>query len=400
MRENRHEAWELKQYQSLSLESKIQLTKERIKAWYDAWKRFEICNDATGKTRYVTIDSRDRWVEPKMKDTEWVKSAWPGQVYVSVSGKDSTVLKHIVDSMYQDVPAVFVNTGLEYPEVQRFWREVKAGKYGCFNPDVEIIRPELRFDEVLKQYGYPVVSKEVSQVVREARIGLDRGDGSYANRIKKLQGTYTDKNGEASQFNMEKWGYLLDAPFEISEQCCAIMKKNPAKQYEMRTGRKAIIGTMAQESRLRHQRWLRYGCNAFDIERPTSNPISFWTEQDVLHYIKKFNVPYCDVYGDIVVKPHGKDVQPGQIDLLDYLGEYDPSDLLETTGYKRTGCMFCMFGCHIEKEKNRFQTMKETHPHQYKYCINGGEMVDGKLIPNKDGLGLGKVLDFIGVEYE
>ena len=127
---NRHTKYDLRQMQSLPLDAKIVMTQERIRQWYDHWD---------------------------------------GQVYVSFSGgKDSTVLKHIVDGMYDDVPSVFVNTGLEYPEIQQFVREIKAGKYDCFNPDVEIIRPEMRFDKVIKMYGYPVVSKEVAQKVSRA----------------------------------------------------------------------------------------------------------------------------------------------------------------------------------------------------------------------------------------
>lgn len=114
---NRHGPNDLKMLQSLPLEAKINMTKERIKAWYESWTRFEIENLDTGKIRYVTWDTRKSF-EPPTKDNEWIKAGWPGAVYVSFSGgKDSTVLKHIVDSMYDDVPAVFVNTGLEYPEI-------------------------------------------------------------------------------------------------------------------------------------------------------------------------------------------------------------------------------------------------------------------------------------------
>ena len=177
------------------------------------------------------------------------------------------------------------------------------------------------------------------------------------------------------------------------------MKKKPAKEYEKSTGRKAIIGSLAAESKARQTVWEKYGCNAFEKDRPTSQPLSFWTEQDILHYIKKFNVPYCSVYGDIRVKPP-EDTEKGQINMIDYLGCYEPEDTLETTGCDRTGCIFCMFGCHLEKEPNRFQRLKETHPRQYEYCINGGEMVDGKWQPSKEGLGLGRVLDYIGVKYD
>ena len=128
--------------------------------------------------------------------------------------------------------------------------------------------------------------------------------------------------------------------------------------------------------------------------------MSFWTEQDIYHYIKQFDVPYCSVYGDIVVKPSDPDVPDNQMDIADYLGEYTEADQLMTTGCHRTGCVFCAFGCHLQKGENKFQQLKRTHPRQYEYCINGGEMVDGKWQPSKEGLGLGKVLDYIGVKYE
>lgn len=361
---NKHQPHDLKQMQSLPLEAKIIMTQQRIRQWYDHWD---------------------------------------GMVYVSFSGgKDSTVLKHIVDNTpgVYDVPAVFVNTGLEYPEIQSFVRDMKAGKYDCFNSDVEIIRPEMRFDDVIKNYGYPVISKEVSKYVKEARSAIQKGKHDYY-ALQKLQGTLKDKDGNKSIFNCEKWGFMIDAPYKISNQCCDVMKKRPSKKYEKESGRKPIIATMASESRLRYTKWMHFGCNAFEQSRPTSQPLSFWTEQDILHYIKKYDVPYCPVYGDIRVKQtvDNDRVFEGQVNLIDYLGCYDEADTLETTGCDRTGCIFCMFGCHLEKEPNRFQRLKETHPRQYDYCINGGEMVDGKWQPNKEGLGLGKVLDYIGVKY-
>ena len=136
------------------------------------------------------------------------------------------------------------------------------------------------------------------------------------------------------------------------------------------------------------------------MKDPISNPLSFWTEQDILHYIKAYNVPYCSVYGEIVIdRASSSDQLDGQINAIDYLGDYMPEDKLMTTGCKRTGCLFCAFGICAEKTPNRFQRLKETHPRQYAYCIGGGEMIDGKWQPSKEGLGLGKVLDYIGVEY-
>ena len=340
---NKHMPYDLAQMQSLPLEAKIIMTQQRIRQWYEYWD---------------------------------------GMVYVSFSGgKDSTVLKHIVDGMYDDVPALFVNTGLEYPEIQKF---------AMSQPNVVTVRPEMRFDEVLKIYGYPVISKMVANKVEGAK--------PENTRWLQLKGQFVNpKTGQYSQFNIPQWGFLLDAPFKVSDKCCAVMKKKPAKKYTKESGRKPMLGLMAGESKARKDAWMKTGCNAFELKEPQSQPMAFWTEQDVLQYIKKYDVPYCSVYGDIVPADGGEQIE-GQMTTFDLLNEYEGTQL-KTTGCNRTGCIFCAFGCHLQPEPNRFQRLKETHPRQYQYCIGGGEMVDGKWQPSKEGLGLGKVLDYINVEY-
>ena len=124
-----------------------------------------------------------------------------------------------------------------------------------------------------------------------------------------------------------------------------------------------IIGTMACESARRQSAYLQTGCNAFHKKEPSSQPLSFWMEQDVLRYLQLTGISYAPVYGEIV-EERGK---------------------LVTTGAHRTGCMFCMFGVHLEKEPNRFQRMELTHPVQHDYCIHK--------------LGCGPVLDYLGVPY-
>ena len=97
-----HTKGDLQQMQSLPLSVKILMTKRRIREWYDYWD---------------------------------------GQVYVSFSGgKDSTVLLHIAREVYPDIEAVFVNTGLEYPEIQSFVKTFD---------NVTILRPKMRLDEVI-----------------------------------------------------------------------------------------------------------------------------------------------------------------------------------------------------------------------------------------------------------
>lgn len=306
----KHNDYDLKQMQSVPLKGKILMSQERIRQWYDHFD---------------------------------------GNVYVSFSGgKDSTVLKHLVETTtgIGEVPSVFVNTGLEYPEVRMF---------ATSQPNVTVLRPAMRFDEVIDKYGYPVVSKEQSAFIQEYRT----------TKSEKLKQIRLNGNKWGRGKISKKWLPLIDAPFKVSDKCCDVMKKNPVKKYEKETGRYPIIGTMACESSQRESNWKMYGCNAFEKKRPTSQPLSFWTEQDVLEYLVTFDLQYASVYGDIKQDENGK---------------------WYTTGVERTGCMFCMFGCHLEKEPNRFQRMKETHPKQYDYCMNQ--------------LGLREVLEYIGVDYE
>lgn len=333
----KRQLYELKQKQSLPLELKIIMTQRRIRDWYNHYD---------------------------------------GDVYVSFSGgKDSTVLKHLVENTVgvYDVPCVFIDTGLEYPEIKQFVKKCQDN-----GDNIEIIRPTMTFRQVIEKYGYPVISKEVSRRVQYAKKSIAEGRESNHGDYLKLCGLFIDRDGNKSQYNCEKWKFLLDAPFKCSSECCTVMKKNPAKKYARETRRKPILATMAIESRLRLENWLGHGCNAFDAKRKVSQPMSFWTEQDVLQYLVEYNVPYASVYGEIYQRQDGT---------------------YKMTGCNRTGCVFCMFGCHLEKDENRFQKLSRTHPKLYNYCMNGGEEFNGVWQPDNDGLGLAKVLDYIGVDY-
>ena len=322
MRDNKYTPEDLKMMQSWSLERKIKVTQTRIIEWYQ----------------------RNN-----------------GKVYVSFSGgKDSTVLLDLVRRIYPDVPAVFIDTGLEYPELREFVKTI---------PNVTWLKPEMNFRKVIETYGYPIISKEVSKRVHWGKRYIEEGKVGYWAYQSLTQPVFT-KDGKRSPYDEHKYGYLLDAPFKASDNCCKIMKKDTAHKYGKRTGRKPIIATMACESQLRKMAWLKNGCNSFDATNPVSTPMSFWTEQDVFRYIKESKSPYASVYGDIKQDKNGK---------------------YYTTGCDRTGCVFCGFGCHHEKEPNRFQRLKQTHPKLWSYCMKPWD---------EGGLGMKEVLDYIGVKYE
>lgn len=226
-------------------------------------------------------------VKVRMTETrirQWVQFYGEDGVHISFSGgKDSTVLLDIVRGLYPDLPAVFVNTGLEYPEIQSFVKTFD---------NMEILRPKMRFDEIIRKYGYPFISKEVSKNVYYARRSTP--DNVHYRKLFAV-GEFGN-----SKFATPKYKPLLDADFMVSDRCCSVMKKGPIHSYERKTKRMPITGQQAGESRLRTQKWLKSGCNAFDNNNPISNPMSFWTEQDILRYIKENNLPIASVYGDIV----------------------------------------------------------------------------------------------------
>ena len=339
----------LKQRQSLPLHLKVELSKNRIKQFYEHFD---------------------------------------GNVYVSFSGgKDSTVLLHLVRSLYPEVPAVFVDTGLEYPEVRKFVKQTA---------NTITIRPKITFKEVLEQYGYPVISKEVAKTIEESR----RNPNGYTKKKFNSNSDYVKKYG--SRYDLSKWIPLRDSDIKISSQCCNVMKKKPMKKYEKETGLRPIVATMAEESRMRRTGWLAHGCNAFDSKRPISKPMSFWTEQDVLIFIKNSNIEIADAYGEIVEVKKKSGCK------------------LQCTGCARTGCVYCGFGAQ-NKNDNRFLTLAELDPKKYEYSMNGGQWVDNPKydatapeydgawknwnpkkiwVPSKEGLGLKKVFDMFNELYQ
>lgn len=340
----KHNIGDLYQMQSLPLQAKISMTIVRVRGWLDHWD---------------------------------------DDCYISFSGgKDSTVLVDIVYNKMgrTDIPLVFVDTGLEYPEIREFVRS--------YGDRVVWLKPEMNFRQVVEKFGYPMISKDISQCLYDVntqakRLNCSKRETRLWNRAFNPDSEYAKKY---PGFSRARYDFMNDSPYAFSHRCCDIMKKKPSKMYEKQTGRKPILATMACESRLRQTQWLQDGCNAFNVKRPTSKPMSFWKEQDVLEYIKKHQIPICSVYGDIVEDNSRNDNLDGQMRFDDLSPDLWSDELeqpkLKTTGCNRTGCMFCGFGCHVENE-NSFERMKKTHPKQYEWIMkpwNEGGWVTKKLL--------------------
>lgn len=244
-----------------------------------------------------------------------------GKVYVSFSGgKDSTVLLDIVRRFVApDCVAVFCNTGNEFPEITRFIKSVD---------NVTTIRPKYTPKQIIEKYGFPLISKEQSQYINQAKHSKSAVLRSIRINGKKSRNGMTLTQGRIAK----KWQHLINQQFDVTEKCCHYLKKEPFRRFGKETGLYPIIGTMADESRLRLQKWLKTGCNSFDSNQIGSYPLSIFTETDIWEYIRMFKIPYCSIY-----------------DLADV---------------RRTGCMFCGFGCHMKGDR-RFYMLKEHKPKIY-----------------------------------
>ena len=155
-----------------------------------------------------------------------------------------------------------------------------------------------------------------------------------------------------------------------------------------------MTAQIATESALRTSQWLKNGCNGFNMKRPVSNPMAFWTEQDVLLYIYDRKLPIASVYGE-VIKENEYD---GQMDFED-LGIFDLGlPTFKTTGCDRTGCFACGFGMHHENcpEKSRLQkTIELSNPNFTDWELRGGHFNEKGLWEPYQGLGYWFLIEWI-----
>lgn len=277
-----------------------------------------------------------------------------GKVYCSFSGgKDSTVMKYLIDKYLKmaglpPIRYVFNNTTNEHREILQF---VKT-----FGDEIEWLRPKITFAESLKKNGYPVISKGQSMAIsRYRKTKLPE------QKVYRLTGLKSDGTKGKVGVISKKWQHVIDAPFQVTEKCCDVLKKAPVKRFEKSTGLRPIIGTMAEESNERKMRYIKEGCNVFVEGKEVCRPLSIFTEKDIWELIERENIEICSIYYDQVID-----------------GEL-------ITGERRTGCAYCGFGAHLEpKDNNRFTRLYKREPKRYASFM--------------DKLGYRSVLNFLKVQ--
>lgn len=290
---------------------------------------------------------------------------------------------------------VYANTSNEFASmpkhVKDFCRYIEQ-KYNI-TIDLHTVRSDISFVDVIKTEGYPVASKKIARMIRDVREyfsehniqysdiaqyldqGIDTADSLRkmnfpATIVLRLSG-HTRENRLCKTWSIpKKWRFLIDAPFPISEHCCDILKKQPIKLVQKEVQANPIYGTLAEDSQMRKDAYLKTGCNAFKNGHGKSTPIGFWTRQDVLRYLHDFNIPIAPPYGEIITLEDGS---------------------FEFSGEHNTGCKLCLFGCHLEHEPNRIQRLAEIEPATYRFALKD---------QNDGGLGYRKVMDYLGIPYE
>jgi 3'-phosphoadenosine 5'-phosphosulfate sulfotransferase (PAPS reductase)/FAD synthetase len=249
-----------------------------------------------------------------------------GKCYVSFSGgKDSTIVLWLARKIYPNIKGCFCNTGNEYPDIVKFVRTFD---------NIDWIRPKLKPKEVLAKYGFPLVSKEQSYY-----LGCVKRNPN-SNQAKRAMGLLNSSfKGQISS----KYKYMINEPYMIDNICCRKLKKEPAHRYQTGNNISPILGIMASESNRRETDYIKGGgCNILsETGKNKSMPLSIWLEKDVWECIEKYNIPISEIYHK---------------------------------GAKRTGCMFCGYGCQF-KDDNRLQLVYDLYPKFYdlfmKYENNG-----------------------------
>jgi len=292
-----------------------------------------------------------------------------GMVFCSVGGLDSITLLHFLRSYVNDsIPGVTLSS-LEDKSIQKIHRSL---------PNMVFLKPYKTKVQVIRDHGYPVISKEKANKIKMLQNPSERNATVRNAIVTGDTGVYGGWRKGTRMKLPDKWLQLFGglenqrygtnykiSPFMVSGDCCYYMKEKPARDYAKTSGRYGYMGLMASEGGQREKALMKNGCNLYGKTTIRSCPFAIFSRTDLLQLSMDLKVPIPEIYGKIQRHPDGT---------------------LETTKAKRTGCSMCGFGIHIEKRPHRFDRLRETNFKEWKFW-----MYD---------MGWGKVLDYIGVEWE
>ncbi len=287
--------------------------------------------------------------------------------HVSVGGLDSLTLLAFLRHIGINVPAVSVSS-LEDKSIQAIHKQLGIIR----------LRPGMRKTDVIKQFGFPVISKAKARKIEHLQK-LDNPKQTFIHAI------MTGDMGEQGHYQHsdkiklpDKWLTLFGglyqshrpdiqcnvAPFKVSDRCCYHLKEKPCDDWAAENHSYPFLGMMASEGGQRELGLTKNGCNYYGKTSIRSAPFAIFHRQDLLQLALDLNVEVPAIYGEIRRAPNGA---------------------LYTTEAQRTGCSMCGFGIHFEKRPHRFDRLYERNPKEWRFWMHD--------------VGWGEVLDYIGVEW-
>lgn len=297
--------------------------------------------------------------------------------HVSVGGLDSITLLLFIRSLGYDIPAISVSN-VEDKSIQKVHKEL----------DVEVVKSYKTKVQVLNEVGFPVISKKIAgkidtlqhpteknKTVRHAIITGECGkQGHFAkNSRMQLPKKWLQLFGG---YENENEGVNYQVPdFLVSNRCCYYIKEKPCDDWAKAHNSYPFLGMMASEGGQREDAIIDHGCNYYGKTVMRSAPFGPFYRQDLLQLALDLNVPVPEIYGEIAKKSDGT---------------------LYTTKAQRTGCGMCGFGIHLEKRPHRFDMLRERNEKEWHFWMY--ECCTDKNTGEK--FGWGRVLDYIGVEWE
>lgn len=270
-----------------------------------------------------------------------MKEKWDGHVVFAYSGGFDSMCMLALDD---DINAVFFDTGIEFPEILDKVRESGSR--------VTWYKPKHSFYWALKNKGFPLISKNQAEYIDRFRQAWKARDvllkekptmeivKKIADKEHQMRGRlFGYRDGDGNKLSTGKiynkyHYYAIHGTRRISNECCNILKKNPAKQYYKETGNLSFVGTKAVDSNGRKRFFVDVGCFNEGANPPQAYPIHFWTAADIAQFAED------------------RELTPATI----YKKKFD-----------RSGCTNCGFGLDQEKKNsedglNRFERMAITHP--------------------------------------
>ncbi len=297
--------------------------------------------------------------------------------HVSVGGLDSITLLLFIRRLGIDIPAISVS-GVEDKSIQKVHQSLGVERIKSYKSKVE----------VLNEVGFPVISKRIAgkidllqhpsennKTVRHAIITGECGEQGHFAKNSRMQLPQKWLRLFAGMANKEYGTHYLQAPFLVSNKCCYYLKEKPCDDWAKEHNSWPFLGMMASEGGQREEALIEHGCNYYGKTVMRSAPFAPFLRQDILQLALDLDVPVPEIYGQISKKEDGT---------------------LYTTEAQRIGCSMCGFGIHLEKRPHRFDRLRERNPKEWEFwmyrCVTDPET--GKKF------GWGRVLDWIGVEWE